>query len=407
MQQPIQTSALLEFGGSRRQLSRLFLSELLQPGMIIVAAPRLLTSEAHLVLHTGCFGALRLSGRNTQVGGSTYFLHDRVASIQNPFVHVVDPAYWLVFASDIVEPTVAFDVASRYPDLQEHHGAFIELEGRPVPVLEWHARLGFRGFTMAFLQQLMGALYPAITGVSGMRAMELVKAVVTCVLGELGDGEMEEILSSRNAKKAAQFMSAITETTQGIVQEAMEEDQREQVEKDIKQRQARSRPSRPSGVHEQTTPTARTVQHSEPAALGAEPSTAASSSSGQPPPAQPIPALDGDDMALIGLLPAPQRPAADVAVRTRRPLRPIVGEAFTVEEAGACIPSAPGCFIHIHLERAWKVKYLSKPEQPRSRTHTWGSDLTHRECLMSCLRWVWDVHTRLIGEACPFDLGDE
>ena len=91
-------------------------------------------------------------------------------------------------------------------------------------------------------------------------------------------------------------------------------------------------------------------------------------------------------MALIGLLPAPQRGGADVAVRTRRPLGLIVGQAFTVEEASACIPSVPGCFIQIHLDREWKVNYLSKPEEPLSRKHTWGPDITHRQCLMSCLR---------------------
>ena len=62
------------------------------------------------------------------------------------------------------------------------------------------------------------------------------------------------------------------------------------------------------------------------------------------------------------------------------------GADVTVEEASACIPSVPGCFIQIHLDREWKVNYLSKPEQPLSRKHTWGPDITHRQCLMSCLR---------------------
>ena len=70
-------------------------------------------------------------------------------------------------------------------------------------------------------------------------------------------------------------------------------------------------------------------------------------------------------------------PAADAEVggdsgpaRWDGVLRPIVGEAFTVEEGRAYLP--PGCRLCMNKGASWEIKYPGKRSMPYSNSATWG-----------------------------------
>lgn len=53
------------------------------------------------------------------------------------------------------------------------------------------------------------------------------------------------------------------------------------------------------------------------------------------------------------------------------------------------------------------VKYLAKPEPPRSHSVAFlpADEQSSYEALILCLIWVWRVHKRCTQEECPHNLG--
>ena len=90
------------------------------------------------------------------------------------------------------------------------------------------------------------------------------------------------------------------------------------------------------------------------------------------------------------------------APAVRRPIPP-----GTYDAAGArqFLPSATGVWIGIHSNAAWLVKYPLRPQYPRSHTVKWDDAVpgrSHFDCLVQCLEWVWQRHTELTSETCPW-----
>ena len=87
--------------------------------------------------------------------------------------------------------------------------------------------------------------------------------------------------------------------------------------------------------------------------------------------------------------------------------RAIVGEQFTVEEAKVYLPDYPGVWIQIKGGECWLVKFDKRAQGFKSHMATWSDGgRTHKDCLLECLRWVWQVYRAEVpdGRPCPWDL---
>ena len=85
------------------------------------------------------------------------------------------------------------------------------------------------------------------------------------------------------------------------------------------------------------------------------------------------------------------------------------GASVTPEWAKAYAPDVKGCTVNIDTARhyRWVVHSKNKPARPFSHTCTFGKHANaeqQREALLIVVRWAWDVHTSLIGDARPWDL---
>ena len=72
------------------------------------------------------------------------------------------------------------------------------------------------------------------------------------------------------------------------------------------------------------------------------------------------------------------------------------------------IPRLGGVSIKLNATN-WRVFYLGRPVPPRSFQATWAArtgaiQLNHKECLQQVLKWVWNIHTELTEEPCPFNI---
>ena len=76
-------------------------------------------------------------------------------------------------------------------------------------------------------------------------------------------------------------------------------------------------------------------------------------------------------------------------------------KAYSIEEARAYLPYAKGCVIAIHIDGRWIAKYKNKPKEPRSHSVPFSSNAESFVALVTCLKWAWEVHTLLTGDACP------
>ena len=131
---------------------------------------------------------------------------------------------------------------------------------------------------------------------------------------------------------------------------------------------------------------------------------------------EPLP--PADTIELVPLPPPPAEPAVDggVLVAVERatpglpaPLRPSVGDQYSLEEAKLMIPSCVGCQIQINRGAGWTIRYKGRVSfGPQSRTHNWGerTGLTSSQALGCVLQWVWDLHHEACGDHAPFSISD-
>ena len=248
--------------------------------------------------------------------------------------------------------------------------------GGMMTVLEYSARRAFPGVTVAqmkrWLMQTRINWHDDVPSLEMAVAFQLIKQVLRCE-----DDEALQILQRRNAKKAHAFASSITKSLRGIAAEAVPPEERQAVETEIFK--ADKKMAKQDAKRQAAIKRARLVPASRPEEDAGGP-RASGSGSGPP-----------------------------VAERGRisEGPRAIVGEQFTVEEAKVYLPDYPGVWIHIKGARCWLVKFDKRARGFKSHMATWSDGgRTHKECLLECLRWVWQVYRAEVpdGRPCPWDL---
>lgn len=109
--------------------------------------------------------------------------------------------------------------------------------------------------------------------------------------------------------------------------------------------------------------------------------------------------------------PAAQQPSSSSSTCTAastRKKQQLVG-SLTPASAKEYLPVAPGCTVNKDTVRhhRWQVEYMAKPSPPYSVSKSFGRNGTaadDRQAFLHCLRKVWQWHTDVTGEGCPWDL---
>lgn len=247
-------------------------------------------------------------------------------------------------------------------------GILLKSTAAPTPMLKFSARLAFPGLTIPLLQKVNELEGFPFAGARPTCEREWVEHLVTAVLPDLSDAEVQEIVSRRSIRAPARLSSCLTAENQHLAEEVLDHDEQQSVQKETKRAaQSRSRAAAPSGERRR-------------GPLASAP----------PPPVEPSPVVA-----------AP--PAA--APRSRLGPRPVEGQVFTARQASAFLPQARGCSISVHTARAWQVKYLRRVSAGfKSHTVSWGGGVSHRDAMCRCLRWAWDRHIEAEGCECPWDV---
>ena len=198
---------------------------------------------------------------------------------------------------------------------------------------------------------------------------DILKALVTFVLGSLTEDGWKEVLAKRSSLMAQHIWRSAIEDNPGLAKEAVHEADHEQIDLDagVKKRAAKR------GVEEALPPRSH---------------TGAQSSSG----------VDVGPVGPDGLQPKRAKLVAPFNVKHH-----------TSESASALLPKSNGCAITPVGNRQWQVKYRQRAVAPRSHTCTYneaeGAHLEHCKALVQCLEWAWRVHHEELGmEACPHNL---
>ena len=202
-----------------------------------------------------------------------------------------------------------------------------------------------------------------------MLLADILKALVTFVLGSLTEDGWKEVLAKRSSLMAQHIWRSAIEDNPGLAKEAVHEADHEQIDLDagVKKRAAKR------GVEEALPPRSH---------------TGAQSSSG------------------VGVVPV----GPDGLQPKRATLvAPFNVKHYTLESATALLPKSKGCTITPVGNRQWQVKYRQRAVAPRSHTCTYneaeGAHLEHCKALVQCLEWAWRVHHEELGmEACPHNL---
>ena len=87
---------------------------------------------------------------------------------------------------------------------------------------------------------------------------------------------------------------------------------------------------------------------------------------------------------------------------------PLHGENYTVKDCMPFLPPNPDCAIRRDGTKylRWQVYYPNE-EGNRYAQLAWNDWVTERECILFCLRWLWDCYTaQNHGAVCPFDFSE-
>ena len=327
-----------------------------------------------MVVHTTEYGVLAWPGELITRRGNSWLCLKSGATMPE-FLHVSDLDQVLCFEWMAVtghEASVVFGAEARDLGLAGF-GALLTNES-PVALQAYAARAAFAGLTVPLMLRLidMNGWHPHP---KPKTEREVVKYLLSKMLPHLSEEEAKQIYETRGKEPLPRsFKKATSPEMDEIVEEVINDADMTLVRKDDDDGAPRKQ-MKPEGA-------AKPQPRPEAASSSRDVPDVASSS-------RDVPVVAG--------------PAAPIA----RPLRPIVGEEFTVGQAKAWLPPAQGCSVAIHTQRAWMVKYLGRRTPgPRSHTITWRPPITHRAALLRCLQWAWQRHEECDGASCPWDLSE-
>jgi hypothetical protein len=239
-------------------------------------------------------------------------------------------------------------------------GCVATLVGQPIDLRRFAAERAFTGMTVPMLTDLLRISLPIEQALTRLPTTEkpIVMMLLAIFLPEKTPAELELLyLLRREKNKADKLVSLIDEEFLEMCgPEVFDEEDLPEIKFHAK------RPSTPSDVTE--------------------------------PPERSAPAAKGEPK------PRKKQPRRDLPHKT------IITDVW----ARAFIPKTKGSTLTIDLIRhyRWIVEYTQKPDRPRSFSKVFGDEsaISKRDALLHVLQWVWDVHTSITGEVCPwrFDL---
>jgi len=324
---------------------------------------------AGVVLQCTQHGLLLWKGTAESAGGYYFFKLDMESDEQWQQITIWDPSEWKLMG---LLPRVAswvqgsFGISTSRPDL---NGVSFQLcPETQDDLLKYSAKHGFPHMSLDNLKKLWVEIGCKVQGRKPVLLADVLKALVTFVLGSLTEDEWKEVVAKRSSLMAQHIWRSAIEDNPELAKEAVHEADHEQVEIDagVKKRAAK-----------------RGVEEAPPRSH-----TGASSSSG----------VDVVPMEPEGLQPKRAKLVAPFNVKH-----------YTMQAASFFLPKSKGCTISPVGNRQWQVKYRQRATAPRSHTCTYtdaeGSHLEHCRALVQCLEWAWRVHHVELGlEACPHNL---
>ena len=378
------TSALSWSGGDAELLQLVWLSQLLQPGMLCVDREHRLDHVVYWVLRTTPSGVAALVGDVKNCAGKNFIAWRRLAEDGCKFIHIHDVSQWFVYTHEPADPHSLMLNAGAHGATEIPLVTF-ELIWPEEPLetlLRAMARRAFVGTTVPFMQRLIRHLEVMVEGRRPTTEMDVLRVLIKHVLPDISEDDMNAILALRRQKKASQFVSVLETASGELLDEAADQDLRQSIDEEVTKSAAKRRGA---------------TNASTSGAPGASTASASSSSAPAVAPAAPT----EPPVPEVAVPPAVGEPNRERAVWDGV-RRPIEGEEFQAEAVRRYLP--PGATISIYCSRAWKVKYPEKLRAPFSKTATWSAREGHKQCLIQCLRWAWDAHTERTGEECEWDL---
>lgn len=215
-----------------------------------------------------------------------------------------------------------------------------------APLLQFSARTGLRGLTVALLKRLYTYLEVPHKGAMPSTEYTLAFALIKHILPSLDNEQVKSIVALRGAVRKPAVEATICEGDIEDVAQDFGSDEEAVVKKDLKVIAAGKKS--PGGAGGVATRSARKE------------------------PAKPV----QKQLTIEGVLSA--------------------------EAAKEYLPDVPGCRIwkDTKLHMRWSVAY-PKQDPPRSASKAIGV-LGDRQAMEYCLRWAWAEHTAATGQPCPW-----
>lgn len=315
------------------------------------------------------YGALLWLGSAQGVDGYKFFV-PKMSGTPWRQVCVTDETVWRAMALRPRSPAFVrekFHIdTTLYEDLR---GVSFELEPGPAcELLDFATQHAFKHMTLAQLNLLWTHLDVPSQGGRPTLVKDVCRGLLFHILGEMSEQDFEEWYSQREARSSS--WASVVEDNPELVKDVVDEKEPAEVEKGVTAAK-RKRVGAPAS----SAPRPVNSAASEPAAAAASSCDAA--------PAQ----------------------AGSQRIRV-----PVHARHVTQEEASGMMPPAIGASISPVAGRQWQVKYTKRAIRPRSHSVTYdavGPEAlqNHREALLECLTWVWDLHTRECGgDVCPHNL---
>ena len=226
------------------------------------------------------------------------------------------------------------------------------------PLVNHSARYGFRGVIVPLMRKLCILLNAHKGGRIPTREKELATLLIKFCFPEFTDEEVAAALAHRPNTNKCRHATVLTEENVEAAENILEDDEE---------------------LHEE-------VEKSKKEAAAAKPGASSSH--------QPYVPAGG---------PAPAAPEPDAPT-------PWPPGDHGLAAARAFLPLAPGCSLNIHKGKSWQVKYLYKPDPPRSYSEAWRDDEdghSRFDVLRRCVTWAWHWHNKATGEVSIHELATD
>ena len=370
MRIPVRNSALIHCERDYEKLRKFGASHIFVPGTCIMRADEVLEADCYWVLESSQFGVTAWEATIDMYAGRYLANLSQDKRRCERLLHIDDPSEWVVFDCFGASP-------GRLRDAPAAAKCLLCASGKYEPAKELAALRAFyhmnaqEMLAFAKLMEIGDAPYP--TDANGL-AVLLIKSVFPLIAAEA----LATALAWRPSKK--QKGDSLVDDNPELVSGILDDDERKAVESKKKVRDVPSRQPPQEGEAKACAPAPAPA----PGPSGAASSEAASSSS----------------TAIVAAS------ASGAVERKKLANRGDGGASLTLAEVRALLPIEKGCTAG-EKTNSWIVKYLQKPEPPRSNTQTWSGPYatqTKRQAALEALRWAWIAHEALGKPACPHDL---